>query len=235
MAYRLLTAFRSLFEGHPYLHRRSNLGDFVALHLYEDLFALSRSAKFVANVESGLCVVNTKNKMHGVKSRRGDGSFGEIIPREQSHVEEGFSVRRGPIATIEIGVEVKILMKAMIKQIDRVASDLNGQAMHIRSKGKSAIRVGIVGVNHAHQCVSFEGDRQFPTNGAKYKHPFQEAPEAIARLKESSAPNFDEFVFLPFLATNAPPFSFVWVDERKTALDYGAALARISRLYEASF
>ncbi|MFY9980870.1 MAG: hypothetical protein WAK22_21765 [Candidatus Sulfotelmatobacter sp.] len=31
---------------------------------------------------------------------------------------------RGPVATIEIGVETKILAKAMIKQIDRVTGDL---------------------------------------------------------------------------------------------------------------
>jgi hypothetical protein len=36
MDYRLLDTFRGLFDGVRYLHRKSNLGDFVASHLYED-------------------------------------------------------------------------------------------------------------------------------------------------------------------------------------------------------
>ena len=41
--YRLLTEFGKLFDGKQYIHRASNLGDFVATHLYEDLAALNRS------------------------------------------------------------------------------------------------------------------------------------------------------------------------------------------------
>jgi hypothetical protein len=47
--YRLLEAFQGLFEGRRYLHRRSNLGDLVAMEFYEDLFALGRSRRL------GLC------------------------------------------------------------------------------------------------------------------------------------------------------------------------------------
>ena len=48
--YRLLTEFRKLFDGKRYIHRASNLGDFVAMHLYEDLAALNRSDKYTASL-----------------------------------------------------------------------------------------------------------------------------------------------------------------------------------------
>ena len=47
-------------------------------------------------------------------------------------VEKDFVVARGPTANIEIGVEAKILAKAMIKQIDRVIGDLQRQVMMFR-------------------------------------------------------------------------------------------------------
>ena len=128
MAYQLFDAFQSLFVGEAYLHRKSNLGDQVAMRLYEDLHALGRSKKFVSRVDQGSSVLNTQNRRHGIKARRGDGSFGEIVPGVEAIRDPGFAVGRGPIATIEIGIEVKILMKAMIKQIDRVINDLKGQA-----------------------------------------------------------------------------------------------------------
>ena len=43
--YRLLTEFRGLFEGKKYEHRRSNLGDFVAMHIYEDLLTINKSKR----------------------------------------------------------------------------------------------------------------------------------------------------------------------------------------------
>ena len=120
MAYVLLDAFRQVFEGHEYRHRRSNLGDWVAMHFYDDLHALGRSKKYVQRVDTGISVLNTQNKRRGINARRGDGSFGEIVPQVDPIKDKGFVVCRGPIATIEIGIEVKILFKAMIKQIDRV-------------------------------------------------------------------------------------------------------------------
>src|SRR5437660_12674265 len=36
----------------------------------------------------------------------GDGTFGEIIPGETSITDSGYIVARGPIATVEIGIEV---------------------------------------------------------------------------------------------------------------------------------
>lgn len=232
MSYRLLSAFESLFVGQQYLHRRSNLGDFVAMHFYEDMYELGRSARFVKRVDDGLAVLNTKNTRHGVKARRGDGSFGELLPQQTSVSDPGFHVQRGPIATIEVGIEVKILMKAMIKQIDRVISDLKGQAAHFRSHGGKPFCIGIVGINHADRCTTYEGDRSFPTDGRQYKHPIQEASDAEERLLRLAAPAFDEFIILPFRATNTLPYEFEWVDSRKAAMDLGAALARASSAYQ---
>jgi len=119
--YRLLTEFRRLFEGEVYKHRASNQGDFVAMHLYEDLIAIDRSSRLIeAVVERKDRVLNVQNRRRGVTARRGDGTFGELIPGETAIADTGYLVSRGPIATVEIGIEVKVLAKAMIKQIDRV-------------------------------------------------------------------------------------------------------------------
>ena len=234
MAYQLLDTFQNLFDGQAYLHRRSNLGDFVAMRLYEDLRELGRSGKLVHRIDIGLSVLNTKNTRRGVQARRGDGSFGEIVPNESPIKDEEFAVCRGPIATIEIGIEVKILMKAMIKQIDRVVNDLKKQADHFRSRGGNPVCVGVVGINCAPYCTTYEGDRINKTDGSSsYKHPIDEADEAERRLVQLAAPVFDEFIVLRFEAINESPFPFAWTNERDTVLDYGAALARISQQYEA--
>lgn len=232
MNYQLLAKFRELFEGRQYRHRASNQGDLVAMHLFEDLHAIDRSARYQARVESGRSILNALNTRHGIKARRGDGAFGEIVPGAEPVRTAGFVVGRGPTATIEIGVEVKILAKAMIKQIDRVVTDLGKQVMHFKSKGGAPITVGIVAVNWAEHYCSIEGDRLWPTDGKTYKHPAQEAAEAERHLRERAAPEFDEFVFLRVSATNEAPFHFAWKDEKRTAMDYGAALARISARYE---
>ena len=176
-------------------------------------------------------MLNTQNRRRGIKARRGDGSFGEIVPNTDALKDEGFIVRRGPIATIEIGVEVKILMKAMIKQIDRVINDLKGQSQHFRSHGGNPI-VGVVGINRAPYCTTYEGDRPYRTDGRKYKHPIDEADAAEERLRQLAAPDFDEFLILRFEGINEPPYPFTWSNEEATLLDYAAALARISQQYE---
>jgi hypothetical protein len=232
--FRLLAEFRKLFEGRPYLHRVSNQGDFVALHLYEDLFTISRSSNLVSGIKDRLKVVNASNRAHGIKARRGDGTFGEIVSGETPVVEPGFAVARGTIATVEIGVEVKILAKAMIKQIDRVINDLNNQVVQFRKGGEAPISVGIVGINRAKKYISFEGkDRSYPTTGkGGAPHPSQEAEEAEKRLRELAAPSFEEFLVLRYSATNEAPYPFEWVDFEKTKLDYAAALTRISSKYQ---
>jgi hypothetical protein len=236
MAYRLLTAFESLFNGQAYLHRKSNLGDFVALHIYEDLFTLGKSKLLSDRIALGSHTINLANKAVGVPSRRGDGTFGERTPSVSPITENGYDVKRASVANIEIGVETKILAKAMIKQIDRVINDLVGQIDHFKKSGGNPITVvGIVGVNFAPQYISFEGSRSFPTDGKKYKHPIQESAAAINRLRSKAAPHFDEFLILEFIATNAAPFQMSWVNLPKTEAEYSSALIRISNLYRERF
>src|SRR5207248_450136 len=119
MPYRLLTEFERLFREHPYFHRRSNQGDFLAALFYEDLLGLGKVPRLANEIAAGQRVVNNENLLRGVKARRGDGTFGEIVPGVEPIRFPGFEVRRGQVATIEIGIEVKILAKAMLKQADR--------------------------------------------------------------------------------------------------------------------
>jgi len=206
------------------------------MHLYEDLYTINRSPKLVEAIRLQSSVLNAQNRTRGIKARRGDGTFGEIIPGEEPLVDAGFVTARGPIATVEIGVEVKILAKAMIKQIDRVTGDLRKQVAHFKRGGETAISVGIVGINHAAYTVGYEGDRATRTTGTGgFMHPVQEAAEAERRLRADALPAFDEFVVLRYRATNEAPFPFEWVDYDATRQDYAAALARISREYQRRF
>ena len=233
--YALLRTFRSLFQGKPYRHRIANLGDLVASQLYEDLIALNKSAKLVERVQNRERVVNLRNLMTGKPGRRGDGTFGELVPAAVALTENGMLVARGPVATIEIGAETKILAKAMIKQIDRVINDLVNQVNQFKRGGGNPICVAFVGINFAEQYVSFEGRKRWPTDGRKYKHPIQEAAQAEQRLNEKARPAFDEFQFLQFRATNAKPFPFEWVDLSKTEMEYSSVLTRVSREYDRRF
>ena len=231
----LLDTFKSVFEGHKYEHRNSTLGDLVAGQLYEDLVQLGRSPKLAERVKNRACVVNVGNKTVGKKSRRGDGTFGELVPTAMAITEEGLLVARGEIANIEIGAETKILAKAMIKQIDRVIGDLIRQVEEFRKTGGQPICVGIVGVNFATEYTSYEGERAWPTDGRKHKHPAQEAVEAESRVIARAAPSFDEFVILRFKATNVAPFPFEWMNHEQTAKEYSALLVRLSREYDRRF
>jgi hypothetical protein len=231
----LLRAFRSLFEGKLYFHRDSSLGDWVASYLYEDLYTLKKSTKLRKRIDSCSRVLNAQNRTVGIARRRGDGTFGELVPAASAAKVAGFAVARGPVANIEIGAETKILAKAMIKQIDRVIGDLVRQIEEFKKRGGQPICIGIVGVNFSETYTSFEGDRAFPTDGRKYKHPIQEAGDAMARLEQRAQSAFDEFLILRFIATNADPFPFSWVDEPETLLEYSALLTRTSREYDRRF
>ncbi len=171
MPYLLLRQFQDLFEGVVYRHRRSNLGDSLAWCLPEDLYSLHLSARLDALIEARVRVLNLRNTLRGIRSRRGDATFGEAVPHSETVTAPGFVVRRGEIATVEIGIEVKILAKAMIKQIDRVISDLMRQSQQFRTAGGAPVCVAIVGINHAERYTSYEGDRIYPTDGKRYKHP----------------------------------------------------------------
>lgn len=233
--YALLEMFRALFEGKPYKHRDSSLGDLVACQLYEDLVALNRSERLSRRVACAERVVNLSNRAVGKPSRRGDGTFGELIPTAVALKQDGLLVGRGEVATIEIGVETKILAKAMIKQIDRVIGDLVRQVHEFHRTGGKPICIGIVGINRAPTYTSYEGDKAWPTDGKKHKHPIQEAEEAERRLLTRAAPSFDEFQILRFRATNVPPYPFEWVDFNQTLNEYSALLVRVAREYDARF
>lgn len=231
MAYRLLEAFKGLFLGKAYIHRASNLGDSVAIHFYEDLYDLGRAPGYVQRVKDQVLGLNVANKRHGVVPRRGDGSFGEFVPGVGFVAIPGFSVARGPIATIEIGIESKILSKAQGKQRGRVASDLQDQVAHFRRHGGTPITVGLVGVNHAAYTVGYEGERAYKTDGKGNRHPIQEAAASKAWLKAEVASSYDELVFLDYRATNEDPFPFEWVNEKQTLMDYGSVLSRVGQRY----
>src|SRR5437660_4867816 len=233
--FHLLRTFQSLFDGSMYKHRDSSLGDLVASHLYEDLVALNKSEKLTQRVRTHERVVNLANKAVGRPSRRGDGTFGELVPTAIAITEAGLLVARGEVANIEIGAETKILAKAMIKQIDRVIGDLIRQVEEFKRTGGNPICVGIVGINCAPTYTSYEGERAWPTDGRKHKHPIQEAAEAERRLIDRARPSFFEFQILRFRASNVAPFPFEWVDYSRTAKEYGALLVRISREYDRQF
>ncbi len=207
------------------------------MHLIEDLIAINRSPKLIeAAIGRKDRVLNAQNRRRGIAARRGDGTFGEIIPGEIPIADPGYLVSRGPIATVEIGIEVKVLAKAMIKQIDRVINDLRNQVVQFKRGGGQPICVAVIGINQAESTVGYEGDRQFPTTGKQgFLHPFQEASEAERRLRLDAAPDFDEFLVLRFKAMNAPPYGFEWVHYGETRLDYAAALSRISARYQQRF
>jgi len=239
MAYRLLTEFQKVFDGHEYRHRSSNKGDNVAIQLFEDLYELGRSKKLVDAIDANFRVMNRANRQHGKVARRGDATFGEIIPGEHAKIESESHVAQGPVATIEIGAEVKILAKAMIKQIDRVIGDLTKQVRQFKSGGGNPICIGIVGINSAPYAIGLEGERSFRTDGRKHKNPIQEASAAEQRLRDLAVRDFDEFLFLRYRATNDPngnpPFPFEWVDFPLTKRDYGAILTRVSIEYDKRF
>jgi hypothetical protein len=157
------------------------------------------------------------------------------VPTAIAITEAGLRVARGEVANIEIGAETKILAKAMIKQIDRVIGDLARQVEEFRKTGGNPLCVGIVGLNFASSYTSYEGAREWPTDGRKHKHPAQEAAEAENRLQNRAASSFDEFQILRFRATNVSPFPFEWLDYDQTAKEYGALLVRVSREYDHRF
>ena len=232
MNYKLLKAFRSLFEGVPYRHRVSTHGDYVASFLVDDLYSLNRSTKLKSAVDTQDLVLNASNKTTGKEHRRGDGTFGTLVPGVTASKSLSYVVSLGEVANIRIGAEVKILAKAMIKQIDRVGSDIENQAAEFRKHGSEPICVAIVAINQASSYTSFEGDKSWPTDGKRYKHPTQECDAAATRLLPRIAPKYDEVLCLRFIATNTPPFNFAWLDESLTTRQYGAALVRLSALLD---
>ena len=228
---KLLDAFRGTFDGKIYNHRISTTGDRIAAFLYDDLYLLGRSQKLRDRVDAAEEVVNSRNRVTGRVGRRGDGTFGQVVPDTKHRSESAYIVRRGPVATLRIGTEVKIVGTKKLAQIDRVINDLKSQASTFLQQTKSALTVGIAAVNFADKYTSYEGERAFP---AKYP-PSRDAPETVRRLGLKARPAYDEFLVLRFRATNRAPFPFEWVDEEETRMQYNSILVRLSNAYEERF
>ncbi len=228
---RLLHAFRRSFDGVRYRHRVSTTGDRIAAYLYDDLLTLAYSEKLVERISAASDVVNTLNRVKGREGRRGDGTFGQLVPGASARVEAGYLVHRGPVATLRIGAEMKVVGTKQIAQIDRVMNDLLSQAATFRRTTRAALAAGIVAVNFAEKYTSYEGRRAFP---AKYP-PSRDAPEIVARLEQTVRPAYDELLILKFRATNRPPYPFEWIDEGETRMIYNSALLRLSNEYDVRF
>jgi hypothetical protein len=238
MTRRLLDAFGALFEGRAYIHRASNLGDRIAVEVYEDLHALARSAKFLASVNSAQRGVGPRNKAVTLqRMRRGDGTLGELLDPASARRIPGYAVARGAVATIDCAVEVKILNKAMIKQIDRVLNDIEKQATNWKRVSPAVVSLAVIGINRAPHTVGYEGERAYRTDGTKHKHPIQEADAAEQRIVQRSVGSglYDDVLILRYSATNEPPFPFAWVDEAATAQAYRAILIRLSKAIQDRF
>lgn len=234
MTYKLLAKFEATFRDGPYKHRNANLGNRIADFLYEDLVDVGPDSKFARQVGSGARVLNPAIVIPGRKARRGDGSFGTPIPSVVLRYEAGFVVPRSDTATVEIGAEVKIVAKAMGKQVDRVVGDLGKQVREFRRKGGRALTVGVVGINFSDRYTSYEGARTYPV-GPTGRTPASEAVSTERRLATDVADDYDEFLLLGFRATNVPPYPFFWVDLPKKEKEYGAILVRILEEYERRF
>ncbi|MBI5527704.1 MAG: hypothetical protein HY897_15345 [Deltaproteobacteria bacterium] len=234
MSFKLLQAFENLFRGTKYKHRDSSLGNFVAAHLYEDLCDGGYSAKFNERVAAPTCVVNAAGSTHGVRARRGDGKFGTLVPQTNPVRNPPFVVWQGMVALTQIGVEVKVLAKSQLKQIDRVMTDLASCSDTIKAKSPQAITVGVTAVNYSHEYTGYEGKRAFPVDRTPDRAR-AEADEVSRRIEREVKPRFDEFLLLKFNATNRRPFPFAWLDAKSVNTGYGAALVRIAAEYDRRF
>jgi hypothetical protein len=106
-AFRLLDKFEATFRDGPYLHRNSQLGNRIADFLFDDLYLLDRTSRFHVDVDEGRIALNPKGVSPGLKTRRGDGSLGPIVPGYQAKSISGHAVPIAPTAEVDIGAEVK--------------------------------------------------------------------------------------------------------------------------------
>jgi len=229
--YKLLGAFENVFRGSVYRHRSSTIGDGLAAYIYDDLVELGQSQKLLLRMNKGYLAVNTGNQVKGKKGRRGDGTFGRIVPGKSPVIVPGYVVPRGLVANLEIGTEVKIGATKLIAQVDRVINDLSKQASIFAAHDPNAIKVALVGVNFASTYTGHEGDRQFIAKTP----PEREAADFANRIENAVGLSYDEILILRFRATNNPPYEFDWVKPRETEELYGSALVRISAEYDRRF
>lgn len=220
-----------MFQGQVYRHRVSTTGDTIAGYLYEDLLTLGQSPKFLQRVQRREVAVNTGNQIKGKKGRRGDGTFGRVVPESKATTTQELAVPRGLVAHLEIGTEVKIGATKLIAQVDRVINDLSNQAHIFKTHNRNAIKVAIVGVNYADRYIGWEGDRPFLAK----EPPGREAGDFARRIGSTVDSHYDELLILRFSATNIEPYGFEWLNKIQTEQLYGSALVRISAEYERRF
>jgi hypothetical protein len=182
-------------------------------------------------VQNGEVAVNTGNQIKGKKGRRGDGTFGRVVPGNPLMAVKEFVVPRGLVAHLEIATEVKIGSTKLIAQVDRVITDLANQAQIFRTHNPNALKIAIVGVNYADRYMSWEGDRPFLAK----KPPGREAGDFASRIERAVESHYDELLILRFSATNVEPYDFEWLNETETGQLYGSALVRISAEYQRRF
>jgi hypothetical protein len=231
----LLGAFERTFKGQPYLHRVSTTGDRLAAYLYEDLYSYcaesTSGGSYVRRLDAADIVLNTLNRVTGRRSRRADGTLGARVPSEAPDRLKERHVAQAPVATLQIGIEFKIVATKMTAQMDRVATDLRNQAHEFAQLNSKAIKVAIVGVNHANEYEGHEGERTYRARRA----PAAEAAQVIQFVVGRVEKEFDELILLRYAATNIAPYPFNWVDGAATRRDYSAAILRIADLYQQRF
>lgn len=229
--FKLLEAFRTTFKGNLYRHRDSPLGNKIGRYLFEDLLDHQVSSRYSHHISSSLGVVNQGGRIHTPRQiRRNDSVFGRPPVGAELQKVDQFRVPGGPVAEPRVGCEVKILAKSQQKQIDKVINDLEGFALRMQRLNKKCINVAVVGINHESNYVGHEGERAF-----KHRLHDQEPMKVKQKLLERLVELYDEFLVLPFKATNQPPYPFNWLSSNQVELDYGAALARIGEEYERHF
>lgn len=239
--YRLLNAFASLFQNGPYNPRSPIQGDRIAAELFDDLLSIAPGvlprSKYEQRVRAGSRIVNPKNRTVGLNGRRGDGTFGALLPQTQPIWLPTSAVGRGRNAYVEIGCEVKVLATAQQRQAPRVQSDLKHQVAHFNSRKstRTPITIGIVGVNHAEQFSSRIGNVVTTTNGVgSRRHPYQEAA-AATQIVQQAAPLYDELLIVDYNATNDPPYPFTFAQQLTLIANYSALLARVIAEYDNRF
>ena len=132
---------------------------------------------------------HSRTKMHVIPRQQKNGAY-----KGRANAAQAYP----PVQEAAAELRETVSAKAMIKQIDRVIGDLVRQVEEFRKTGGQPICIGFVGVNSAAGYTSYEGEREWPTDGRKHKHPVQEAAEAERRLASRAASAFDEFQILRF-------------------------------------
>lgn len=229
---RLLRRLAETFQGKVYRHRSATLGNLIGSELFEDLFEMEVSQSYKARVLNHELVVNTSGRIRNpLKIRRNDSVCGRPPAGIKVRVSAADKhVSLGPVAEPQIGCEVKILGKSFLKQIDRVINDLVGFRGRMHKRNPNCLNVAVVAVNFEPDYVSYEKDRAYkdpPRDG--------EARETSARIINEIGDDYDELIIIPFKATNSPPYPFSLVNEKDTALDYGAVLTRLGAKYNKGF